>query len=91
MNTNSMTSVGYDPKVVGCIFYLENGKRSKPIIGENGVVVADLQNKTLAPAVADFSIFKGQLLQAQSSRGGYFITEALKEAAKIEDKRYKFF
>lgn len=91
LNANSMTSVGFDPMVVGAIFYLENGKRSKAIIGENGVVLADLQNKTTAPAIGDFSMFKEQLKQSQSSRGGYFITEALKEAAKIEDKRYKFF
>lgn len=91
MNANSLTSVGFDPMVVGAIFYLENGKRSKAIIGENGVIVADLQNKTSAPANGDFSMFREQLKQAQSSRGGYFITEALKEAAKIEDKRYKFF
>ncbi len=91
MNTNSMTSIGYDPLVVGAIFSLENGKRSKAINGENGITVADLQNKTIAPAIGDFAMFKNQLVQSQSSRGGYFITEALKEAAKIEDKRYKFF
>lgn len=91
MNANSMTSVGYDPLVVGAVFSLENGKRSKPIIGENGVVLADLQNKTIAPALGDFTMFREQLKQAQSSRGGYFITEALKDAAKIEDKRYRFF
>ncbi len=91
MNTNSMTSVGYDPMVIGAVFSLENGKRSKAIVGENGVVLADMQNKTIAPAIGDFSMFREQLKQAQGSRGGYFITEALKEAAKIEDKRYKFF
>jgi hypothetical protein len=36
-------------------------------------------------------MFKNQLLNTLSSRGGYYITEALKEAAKVEDKRYKFF
>src|SRR6185436_1664524 len=45
LNTSTMTAVGFDPIVVGSIFSLENGKRSKPIIGENGVVVADVQNK----------------------------------------------
>ncbi len=91
MNTTSMPVVGFDPMVTGSIFSLENGKRSKPIIGENGVVVADLQNKTIAPAIGDFGMFKNQLLQSINSRGSYFIGEALKDAAKIEDKRYKFF
>ena len=91
MNATSMPVVGFDPMVIGSIFSLENGKRSKPIIGENGVVVADLQNKTIAPAIGDFGMFKNQLLQSINSRGSYFIGEALKDAAKIEDKRYKFF
>lgn len=91
LNTNSLPSVGFDPVVIGSVFALEAGKRSAPLLGENGVVVADLQNKTEAPAVPDFSMFKTQLLQTLNSRGGYYITEALKEAAKIEDKRYKFY
>ncbi len=91
MSTNSLSAAGFDPIVIGSIFSLENGKRSKPILGENGVVVADLQNKTIAPAIGDFNVFKNQLLQTQNSRGGYYIAEALKEAAKIDDKRYKFF
>ncbi len=91
LNTTSMTAVGFDPLVVGTIFNLENGKRSVPVIGENGVVVADLQTKTIAPAMGDFSMFKTQMLQNISGRGGYFITEALREAAKVEDQRYKFF
>jgi peptidyl-prolyl cis-trans isomerase D len=91
LNTSTMTAVGFDPVVVGTIFSLESGKRSKPIIGENGVVVADLQNKTIAPEIGDFGMFKSQLQQTVNSRGGYYIVEALKDAAKIEDKRYKFF
>jgi len=91
LSTSTLPGAGFDPVVVGSIFSLEDGKRSRPIIGENGIVVADLQTKTIAPAIGDFSIFKSQLLQAQSNRGGYYIGEALKEAAKIEDRRYKFF
>lgn len=91
LNTNSMPTVGYDPVVIGAVFSLENGKRSLPLAGENGVVVLDLQAKTEAPAIGDFTMFKNQLLQSLSTRGGYYITEALKEAAKVEDKRYKFY
>jgi peptidyl-prolyl cis-trans isomerase D len=91
LNTSSMTAVGFDPVVVGSIFSVESGKRSKPIIGENGVVVADVQTKTIAPAIGDFGMFKTQLQQTQNSRGGYYIVEALKDAANIEDNRYKFF
>ena len=91
LSGSTLPAVGVDPVVVGAVFSLENGKRSKPVTGENGVVIADLQNKTVAPAMGDFSIFKNQLLQQLNNRGGYNVTEALRDAAKVEDKRYKFF
>lgn len=53
---------------VGKIFSLEPGKRSEPFAGENGVLVAELQNKTVAPAVGDYTMFKNQLLQALNGR-----------------------
>lgn len=91
LNASSLPTVGFDPVVIGAVFSLENGKRSIPVTGENGVVVLDLQTKTEAPVIGEFGMFKSQLLNTLNSRGGYYITEALKEAAKMEDKRYKFF
>jgi peptidyl-prolyl cis-trans isomerase D len=91
LNSNTLPSVGLDPVAVGTIFSLENGKRSEPFKGENGVLIAELQNKTVAPAVGDYSIFRNQLLQGLNGKAAYAITEALKEGANIEDKRYKFF
>lgn len=91
LNSNTLPSVGLDPVAVGKIFALENGKRSEPFAGENGVLVAELQNKTVAPAVGDYSIFKNQLLQGLSGRTSYGIAEAIKEGASIQDTRYKFF
>jgi peptidyl-prolyl cis-trans isomerase D len=89
--TPSIPAAGFDPVLFGTLMSVEAGKRSKPIIAENGVVVADIQNKTVAPAMGDYSMFKNQLQQTLTNRGGYYITEALKEAANVEDKRYKFF
>lgn len=91
IQSSNLQGVGFDPVIIGTIFSLETGKRSKPIVGDNGVVVAELQNKTIAPAIGDFSIFRSQLLQTLNGRGGFYIAEALKEAAKIKDERYKFF
>ena len=50
LNSNSLPTVGFDPIAVGTAFSLENGKQSKPLAGENGVVVIELANKTIAPA-----------------------------------------
>jgi len=91
LNSNTLPSVGLDPIAVGKVFSLENGKRSAPFAGENGVLVVELQNKTIAPAVGNYSMFKNQLLQGLNGKAGYGISEALKQGADIQDKRYKFF
>jgi len=90
-NSNTLPSVGLDPVAVGKAFSLENGKRTAPFAGENGVLIIELQNKTIAPAVGDYTTFKNQLLQGLNGRSSFGIAEAIKEAAKIEDKRYRFF
>ncbi len=90
LNTNSMPTVGFDPKSVGVAFSLENGARSKPFAGENGVVIIEMQNKTIAPAIADFTVYKTQLLQTAKNQS-YNIAEAIKEKSDIVDERYKFY
>ncbi|MBX2914365.1 MAG: SurA N-terminal domain-containing protein [Cyclobacteriaceae bacterium] len=90
-NSNTLPSVGLDPVAVGKIFSLENGKRSEPFAGENGVILAELQSKTIAPAMGDYTMFKTQLQQKIDGRSSLGIADAIKEAAGIEDKRYKFF
>ena len=91
LNSNSLPSVGLDAKAVGVAFSLENGKRSKPFAGENGVLIIETQNKTLAPAIGDYTMFKNQLLQGLNGKSSFGIAQAIKEVSKIEDSRYKFF
>ena len=91
LSSNSLPTVGFDPQAVGTAFSLENGKRSKPVAGDNGVVIVELQSKTIAPAIADYSNYKTQLEQNSQNRSSFSIAEAIKEKSEIEDKRYKFF
>lgn len=90
LNTNSLPNVGFDPQAVGLAFSLENGKRSAPLVGETGVVVIELSNKTIAPAIADYAPYKLGLQQASQNRN-YSIAEAIKDRANIEDTRFNFF
>jgi peptidyl-prolyl cis-trans isomerase D len=90
LSANSLVSVGFDPTAIGKAFSLENGKRSAPFKGENGVLIIEMKAKTIAPVVADYTTYKSQLGQAMNSRS-FNIGEALKESAKIEDNRYRFF
>ena len=91
LSTNSLPTVGFDPQAVGLAFSLENGKRSGPVAGENGVVIVELANKTIAPAVADYSTYKSQIEQLNINRNSSGISEAIKENSNIVDKRYKFY
>ena len=91
LNSNTLPSVGVDAKAVGVAFSLENGKRSKPFAGDNGVLVIETINRTLAPAIGEYSMFKNQLLQGLNNKSSFGIGQAIKEVSKIEDQRYKFF
>lgn len=90
LNSNSLPNIGFDPIAVGLAFSLENGKRSAPFVGETGVVIIETKNKTIAPAMADYSPYKLSLQQAAQNRN-YSIAEAIKDRSDIEDKRYNFF
>lgn len=91
LSTNTLPSVGFDPLAVGVAFSLEKGQRSKPVAGENGVVMIEMLNETVAPALTDYTTYKTQLQQNDLNRTGFGIAEAIKEHADIVDKRYKFY
>lgn len=91
LGSNTLGSVGFDAKAVGIAFSLESGKRSKPYAGERGVLIVEMQNKTIAPAIADYSSNKMRLEQVAQNKNTISISEAIKEKANIVDERYKFY
>lgn len=84
-------NIGYEPKVVGTVFSLKENQLSKPVIGEQGVFVVQVQSFTKPEPIADYSQFRQQLLNSLQPRVQYGIAEALKKSVKIEDTRYLFF
>ncbi len=91
MSSNSIPSVGFDPMAIGKAFSLESGQTSAPFGGENGVLIITLENKTIAPEIADYTSYKNQIKDRTDSRVAFGISEAIKEAAKISDERYRFY
>jgi peptidyl-prolyl cis-trans isomerase D len=91
LSTSSLPNIGFDPTSVGKSFALEPGKRSEPFIGETGVVVLELVNKTVAPGMGDYTMFKNQIAQQLNNKNSLDIAEAIKAVQGIEDKRYKFY
>ncbi len=84
-------NVGFAPEAVGKVFALESGERSEPFGSENGVLVLEMISITPAPQIADYSLYKQQLMQQYENRIAFNIVSAVKEYADIEDRRYKFF
>ena len=89
--TGFLRSAGVDPVALGKAFGLKPGKRSKPFAGEGGVLVMETTSLTPASAVADYALYKTQIQQNNTSRIGFYINEAIKDAAKVEDRRAKFY
>ena len=87
----SLNTIGYAPAAIGAAFGLKEGEVSKPVEVQNGVVIIKTLAKTEAQEVADYSNIREQIAQRKNNRIPILITEAVKEAAEIEDKRYKFF
>ncbi|GAB3749469.1 peptidylprolyl isomerase [Spirosoma pomorum] len=89
--TGFLRSAGVDPNALGRAFGQKAGKRSKPFVGESGVLVMETTSITPAPGIADYSVYKTQLQQNGASRTSFYINEAIKENAKVEDRRAKFY
>jgi peptidyl-prolyl cis-trans isomerase D len=90
LGSPSLGALGSDPVAGGKAFGLKEGQRSKPFAGENGVIIVETTRLVAAPEIADYTQYKNQLKQMQN-----FIPrlaeEALREAAKIDDKRYRVY
>lgn len=91
MDTEVIPNVGYDPKAVGVAFSLENGKKSAPFAGEDGVLIIELENKTISPEIADYTSFGQQIQQTRTNRTSQMISEAIKDHSDIVDNRYKYY
>lgn len=91
LSSNSMTGVGYDPRAVGMAFSLEEGEKTSPFAGENGVLIIEMNNKTQAPEIADYETYKQQIKQRTTGRAATNIIQAIKDNAGIVDERYKFY
>jgi peptidyl-prolyl cis-trans isomerase D len=91
LSSPMMTSIGVDPIAVGTAFSPESGKRTKAFAGERGVVLVEMQNKTIAPALPDYTTYKSTMEQMARSRNTSSIAEAIKTNANIVDNRYKFY
>lgn len=87
----TIPGAGREPYVVGKAFNLEAGATSELLVGETGVFLVKLTQKTEATALDNYSTYAGSL-NAAAQNGIFFSSyNALKEVAEIEDNRAVFY
>ena len=84
-----LSGVGSEPKVVGTIFGLKQGKTSKLIEGEFGVYLVKLIKLNKAPKLDNYTAFINRLNNEIKPTAPMKVFNALEEAAEIEDNRAK--
>jgi len=82
--------VALEYKVVGTIFGAKPNKLSKPIEGEHGVYVFELDNFINPAGLNNAVRERAQIAQAITQRSQNLIFEALKDKANVKDYRSKF-
>lgn len=86
----TIPGAGSEPALISAASASKQGVVSGPVKGENGVYMLAVNNA--APSSEeDLSLLKERLMSTYQMRGSYEAYEALRKAANIVDKRYKFY
>lgn len=91
LSTTSLTGIGFAPEVLGVAFGLEAGNRSQPVTTRTGVVVVQLDAKTDALDVADYTAYKNDVKTRFTSSAAFKITKAIEDFYKVEEQLYKYY
>ncbi len=86
----SIPEAGNEPALIAAASAAKEGIVSGPVKGENGVYMITVNN-IASSGSEDIKLFKDRLLTTFQMRGSYEAYEALRKAANVEDKRYKFY
>lgn len=86
-----ISGFGNEPRVLGVLSGIEVNELSDPIEGERGVYLLQVFGRTEAPEKSDLSSEQKQQANLTQSRVATEAFNSLKEEAKVEDNRYKFY
>lgn len=92
-NAFQIANVGYEPAVLAAIYNANEPKVIGPIKGKNGVYVVKITEITnpQAPTTEEFNQQKDRLNSALRNRASFQAINALKQCAKITDRRNIFY
>jgi peptidyl-prolyl cis-trans isomerase D len=81
-----------EPYIVGVSMYLPLDQVSEPLVGESGVFVIAVTNRTEAPVNEGEKIAaRTRLKYTLESRSNYEAYDALVDAARVKDNRLEIF
>jgi peptidyl-prolyl cis-trans isomerase D len=87
----SVPGVGAEPALAAAATVARQGTVAGPVEGNNGVYMLEVNNVSDEGAGNDIKLTRDRLMASTRIRGGYEAYEALRDEAKVIDKRYKFY
>lgn len=90
-STGFVPNLGNEPKLLGAVSNLDRGQSTQPIVGNSGVFVAEVVDKTVPSAITNYAQLRKQLSSTVRSQMGSQLMEALRSEASITDNRSTFY
>ena len=89
--TYALPGIGREDHLVGTTVALKKGAVSKPIIGRSGVYLVRVEDEIPVSTHQNPGIIQGQEISSLQARVDYEISEALRDASNVVDKKAKFY
>lgn len=90
-NSPTLPGAGREPFVVGSAFGIAEGQTSELLKGDSGVFLVQVNKKTDAVDLPNFSTYSTNLTTSNRNQVNGSVYNALKEGAEIEDNRATFY
>ncbi len=80
-----------EPKLIATCLGLQQGEVSEPVMGTNAVFIATLESVNEPASLQDYSTKQRLLSTTFQSNVDFYLFDAMKEMADIEDNRFVFY
>jgi len=91
MNSFAIAGAGVAPKTIGRAFTMQQGQTTDVFADDNAVMVVSLVSLEPAPSIADYNVYKQQIVRSRQQRVPQDIEAVLTEFAEVKKDFYKFF
>jgi peptidyl-prolyl cis-trans isomerase D len=93
MEDTSLGNLGVAPEAIGAASGLQNpgDKTSPKVIEGSGVVVIQLNARSEASELGDYTLYENELLQEAANRIAQSLFLSITDKIEVTDQRYKYF